>query len=460
MLRLVLFAGMAFFLAATRLPAAALAASQPAQDSPTAQSQDGSQDQDDSPVQDASQGGASQDSDAEALYQKGLAFEKAKHFEEALDAFQSALDADGSLEKADREMGLCYYQLGWRDQALIHLQDYLASGIDDPQSLAFMDSLQDQQDKIAALEGAYGLALAGPFSLQAEIGYGFGFNEATYGHRFNRENNANPFSYDYSVGQGFTYALEPLLEVNPNLALGVAIMPVLTRASGSSSNTLAGATETDSTRVESLAIPVILTLHTRVTLAPGLKVSCFAGVGGVYSQPYVETASDTISDGASNTTEAIRYQRDYSPNLAFRGGFTLDWILAAHFSAFLDCSVLLAHLAATSVNYSAIVYNSKGQEIGSSTASDSFNADPPASLGTSAPIIPKSIPASSSPSSATYTYNDGPTEWTSTVTYSAAGALDPYRETFSETNVISTANGDNDINIKVLAATAGLRWEF
>jgi hypothetical protein len=396
----------------------------------------------------------------EQAMQKGLALERDKRYPEAVQAYRAALEADPDLAKAERQLGRCYGLLGWKDQALEHLQAYLDSGEEDPQAAAYVDGLLAQQAAFGTLPEGPALAVAGPFSLRGDLGWGWGLSSSDFGHRFNRTNNSNPFTYTYEPGQGLAWTLEPLLELSPALALGLSCSSLYLDDTGGATDTSAGTTTTDSTNARELAVPVLLTVHARARLARHLLLECFAGAGGIFTQPFVETSTDTITTGASETFQTVRYQRDIAPDLAFRGGISLDWILSPTCRIFAQASFLQARQPAESVMYSSTITNAKGAVVYSATDSSTYVVDPPSAQSVAPPSVPATIssglPAAGQVKKVAYSYDNGPTQWTEVVTYDHQGAQTD--AVFTEDNVLgSTVNGDT---VKVLAATAGLAWSF
>jgi hypothetical protein len=393
--------------------------------------------------------------DAEALFQKGMTLELAHRYQDAVLDYQAALAEDPDLTEAELGQGRCYYLLGWKDQALIHLRTYLDNGGKDPDMESLAASIEAQRRRLDGLGTQATLAAAGPWALQGELGYGWGLGEDSFGHRYNRENNANAFSYGYSPGEGLAYGVEPLYAINPNLAVGVSFLPLDIDTNGTATDTQGATSTVDNTQAREWALPILLNVHTSARLGPGLKLTCFGGVGGVFSRPYVETATDSITTATTTYTQNSSYQRNVEADLAFRGGLGLEWLLNAHCGFFLNASLLLARLPATSISYSSTTLNSAGQVVGTSTSTSTFSSDPPATQAIALPSIPTTGTAGSSH---TYTYDNGPTQWTSVVNYNSSGNLETYKTDFNETNVLP--DSDDVTNFKVLAATAGLRWDF
>lgn len=396
--------------------------------------------------------------DAAVLYKQALAAEQAGNLVQAIAGFKSALRADSTLSQAYLELGRCYEQLGWRRQALEYLHDYLDSGAQDPRASAEYESLTAQAERIGIFrDGGDADLLASDrgFNLQADLGYGWGFNQYNFGRRYNRDSNSNPFTYTYNAGEGIFLNLEGLYSFSPNFALGLSLDPILGGSSGSESITYAGLTYTaDSSSMRESSYPILVNLHAQARLGPNVKLGCFIGAGLSVNQPYIETATDVSQAplGTSYTatsTSTLRYQRNMGLGPAAAGGFSLEFLLRPQLTLYLKGSLLLAQAYPTSASYSeSVVDNATGKVVATYTDNDTYVASPPKTQ-----LVDAGAGVTGPAGTTTYTYDNGPTQYVDTV---VAGATPS--ETFTESNVLP--NNQDGITFKVVAASAGLRWEF
>jgi hypothetical protein len=347
-------------------------------------------------------------------------------------------------------------KLGWKEQALGRFEAYQAAGGDDPQVAAAIEALRAQGGRLGALPEA---DQGGPWSMGAELGYGWGFNSDGYGHAYNRNNNGSLFSYSYSVGEGVQAALEADYRVSPNLSVGLWSAPLSTDVS--SSQTLSewnGLTRTvDSVAVKHLAIPVLLNLRTRAQFGPRIHVSTFAGVGALFTQPYTEDGSQVQTDPVGTLSTSSHYQRALSNGMVFRAGMGAEVALTRRARLFFNGSLLLGRLPATGSSFSSSTVGSGGYAgyKGSVNASTSYVLTPPTSLPSAQEL---SATASPGPNrTVTRSFDDGTEQYTQVDVFSGGNLVS---QDFTEVNTLGASNGSDDINYKVLAATLGLQWEF
>jgi hypothetical protein len=436
----------------------------------TAASMDAKDDQDSDPATDAEDDTPDAEAAApdSALTLKGIALEKAGKPAEAVGVYRKALEEDSDQSDAELGLGRCLWVLGWKSQALDQLKAYTdEDGVDADLKAQVQSSL----DRAAKARAALGLDLPEPgptwadWRVDLEASYGWSLNQAEYGHRFNREGDANPFTYDLNPGQGATGGLELSYRIAPELAVGLSFLPLWIAGSGTSANTATVAdpktgqsvevTTEDQTSVHQFSLPVLLNVHTGARLGSRFKLGCFAGAGAILAQPCVENSVSSYTDSSGTYTETTRYQRDMNSDLVFRGGAGLEWLLSAHGTLFVHASFLVAHETAEGASYSSTLTNGQGKVVGSSTATVVYSDSPPATQAVDAPTIPDKSTANSSQ---TFSYDDGPTQWNETVHYGSAGYLQPQQTQFSETEILSdTADG---LTYRVLSLDAGLRWEF
>lgn len=91
---------------------------------------------------------------AAELYARGQAQEKAGKLDWAAASFRAALAADPTYLDAELELGRCLARLGWRDEALDVLRDYLDSPAPRTEGRTLYDALDAQGDRIGAFAQA------------------------------------------------------------------------------------------------------------------------------------------------------------------------------------------------------------------------------------------------------------------------------------------------------------------
>jgi Tetratricopeptide repeat len=390
---------------------------------------------------------------AQSLYDEGVKLEQGQDFEAAAAKYQEALDTDDSFTKSFRELGRCDLKLGWKDQALKNLQAYLDSGADDADVKKLVDFLQAQGGKLGALPET-AEDPAGPWALEASVGYGWGGTTSNYGHNYNENNNGNSFVYSYAIGEGISYDLEALYKVNPYLSVGLAVDPMLTDTSASETLYESITQTANSTRVQSMAIPLTFNLHTHVPVGPKLELTTFAGVGAAFAQPYKETGTQVEQDSDGTFTTTSHYQRDLSDAMAFKAGLGAEYHLSDHLTCFFRGSMLLAHLPAESANFYSTTVDASGNQVASVEANTTYMASPPPVITTTATTT--SVTNGPNDHTFTDTYDDGQMQYTQ-VRHVVNGTL--VSRDFRE-NLLVATGGSDELNYKVLAATAGIRWEF
>ena len=393
-----------------------------------------------------------EEADAAALYQQGVVLEREEKFKQALERYQTALDADPQLVKAQRELARCYYKLGWKDAALREMKSYLAGDVHDPQAESFARAIEAQGVEIKAMEAP--TRGAGPWSLALAGGYAWGFNSANFGRRYNGANNGTFFTYNYNVGEGAVAGLEALYQVQPGLALGLSTQPWQTYTSGSLTVYEPLTTTSDTTTVQHTVLPLFLNLHTRAQLAPGVHLGTFFGVGAVFPQPYLEDSVEHDSNTNGDFVTHVKYQRDLAPAMALRAGTEVEARFSPRLSGFLQASLMLAHIPATASNYYATTTDASGAQVLTATVDNNYVPNPPAAV---TPVL-NAVTLNPGPDrTVIITSDDGPTQYT-LVRRFKSGVLQS--EQLNETNAISAGGSQDDINVKQLTASAGLRWEF
>lgn len=383
---------------------------------------------------------------AQACYDQGLRLEKAGQFEAAADEYRAALAADPGFAKAMRELGRCEVKLGWKGQALEQLQAYQASDAEDDEQVDKMvDFLTQQGGHLGALP----LADRGGLGLGLELGYAWGFTNASFGRNYNENGNADLMTYTYDPGEGVSAALEATYKVNSALTLGLAAMPLNTAYSASETlveGQPGGVTTTaDISWVRHFALPVLLRMHTSALVGKAVRVSSFAGAGVIFTQPYVETSTYKTSDSAGDYTTSSRYQRDLQDGMAFQAGLGAEMPVGEHCLLYLKGSLFLAHLPATAATYLATTTDdATGKVVATSYDSATYVSSPPPSV----------TGATASTTGNTTTFDDGVEQYT-LVRHPLTGARD-----FNETQILSSTAGNDDVNFKLIALAVGLRWEF
>lgn len=312
---------------------------------------------------------------------------------------------------------------------------------------------ENQVGKLGTLTGA-GTNSTGPWALEASVGYGWGGTNGNFGHNYNENNNGNSFVYSYSIGEGFSYDLEALYKINPYLSVGLAVDPMVTDTSASETLYESITQTANSTRVQSMAVPLTVNLHTHVPVGPHLELSTFVGLGAAFAQPYKETATQVEQDPAGTFTTTSHYQRDLSDAMAFKAGLGAEYHLSDHWTCFFRGSMLLAHLPAESANFYSTTVDASGNQVGSVEANTTYMVSPPPAITTT----PTTTTVTNGPNDHTFTdtYDDGQMQYTQ-VRHVVNGTL--VSKDFRE-NLLVATGGSDELNYKVLAATAGIRWEF
>jgi hypothetical protein len=409
--------------------------------------------------------------DADDLVQQGLQFEKEQKLEQAVASFKAALQDDPDQDQAALELGRCYARLGWRAQALEQFKA-LVEDAQDTQAAEYAKALQEQGRRLGFLPPVD----AGPFSLQALAGYGWGFDNMTAGRRYGLTltrtasaaaavldyadiNNITRYNFQYSEGEGALAGLEALYAVNPGLSFGLLVMPLKTSTSFSVVDQAAATTTTVNTDVTQLSVPLLLNAHTSTQLSPRIRLGTLFGVGPLFPQPYMESTSQVLQDKSlhSPDTTSIQYQRDYAAGVAFLGGLEASAQLSPHLALSARCGLLIGHLEPTGGSYSSRTVNSAGKVIQTTEVTDSYVSAPPAA-GTA--TVSSNLPSGATAAPGTYsmTWDNGPTHIVETRTYGAAGAL--ASDDLREANQLSSGAGTDDINYKQLSAMLSLQWEF
>jgi hypothetical protein len=382
---------------------------------------------------------------------RGAALEKTQHYAAAAEAYRSALAADPDSPEAEAGLGRCLAAEGWNLEALGHLNAALDEGLRDSATTALAESLTAQGEELGVLDAddAALVPVGGPWGLELEGGYGWGLNASTFGRRYNRDGNATPFTYDYNIGEGVLARAGLSADFSPGWGFGLSTLPLLEGTSGSESITYAGvSTTTDTTNLSLGLVPVLADVHTRVRLARNLFLKASFGAGAAFAQPYKETSTDAVIYPGGSQTTTVQYQRSYAPGPAFDGSVALHFQATRSCLLFLRTGLTWAQVQPTSATYFSRTYNASGRLVAESTVNDSYVSSPPKTQAVDATTTV-------SGSTTTYTYDNGPTQYTEVV---QPGSDTVVADTFTESNVLGVSSGL--LSYKVLSLSAGLRWEF
>jgi hypothetical protein len=315
---------------------------------------------------------------------------------------------------------------------------------------AAKDDVDDTAEAGADDSAAAPPAPEGPTSLGMELGYGWGFNTASFGHRFNANNNGDSFNYTYNLGEGVAARLEASRAVNDNLSVGLSLGYMPTDTGGSQALYMGVTTTTDTTHIHHVALPLLVMAHTRSKLGPAISIGTDFGVGPIFSQPYVEDTTQVVSDTRGVETAAIRYEKEMGTGMAFSSAINAEAQVASSLFLDLRADLFIARLPAVQANYYASFTNASGTQNSYYTANVYYVDTPPAQQVGVVPVT------STVGTTTTTTYDDGKTQYTDQVSHPGGGSA---FDRFDETQTLPSG-GTDDINYKVLSLTMAVRWVF
>lgn len=275
---------------------------------------------------------------------RGLVFERASSYEEAVAEFMQVPEGDPHRTQAWRELGVCEAYLGRRVEASAALDRYLALNPADTEIKAYISRLRageapqaaaaapSQPGADASLFGGAAKSEDGSGILEEPFrptygvrlggGYGWAYNNFTYGEPVNVNG-----GYDISEPTGQSWEAEALYAPVDWFEVGLGYFPLYQDATISSADcgnygpTEGGAVTASGTNTVSETLsPIVLTLYDRHRLfSKSFHVVLGMGMGYVPATTLLDNGSQQWDASNGSWSWANHTQIAFASGAAFRG---------------------------------------------------------------------------------------------------------------------------------------------